>query len=1362
MRGKRRVLGIVAAAVLAFTTTLTALAQVHPIDDPQGPRPIHFPVPHPVVRPTFAPAPGSAPATSQPLALPTPVGAVDAMMNSQLGDPESLARLAVLPRRNASNTATTVRARMPMSIRRPESAQFATLQYSEVSNCGSSVGEIFNVGCTIAVRGVEAFVHDGDTLQNYYIDANNNLAQTLGGQYSVNFFGNGNVYGPQSNVTLANPGTYVLGEYDVTQGVWIAVVYLTVGSANGVITYADNTLRVPSTNFIIPAAGTTNAYINVLGLPATDNYVVYIEQTSTNPQCVYYAPARTGVPGNNMGLCDPNASPGQTAPGGTLTIAWPITSGYLAAAYSIVVWDKTQQRRIAQTEVALTTSGGSGLVNLTPVTGSNPSPGPNPLATPGVRFAFDNTSDQSVGGVNINMSGLNSSDFYCFSISDPNGRVYADQPANQYDVTCGNPNGGALSLTDTFLNNYQPLNYAPNTYLVNAYDTNSGYVQVSEAFQVLGYNALTQFTNAAGTAVTGTALVLPNGASTPAGLQFTNDGDTYYGVGNGDPLAGVYFDTGRKGITIALPGGVTSETVVDSAGQSWNVTLTNLGAGNTAGSRLALYPITASQSLPVNASIQLSNLTFQNVGGAGQCTGGCTGVTAILPADGLAWSQKNNAASSNPVFFTNSGANTDSGTASVTRLGVTNSGVGYVGGGAAGEEQHGYYPRQIAGWSGALYSTNEPFPQSRSLNDVYAVTISDTSSAGAGKMTGIAVVFPPGYQTGGYNVQVSVDPNSPTKWQVDAANCPAGLPPNGSICLKPLNPNTGIPPVNGTQTIYLDVANDPPSSFAYTDFTVQAYKPTPVSLTPSGLQNVFVGVASPVDSTAVASYSLDGGLIAPVFTPQSEGTGTNNVVNVAVQNTTIAQDPYPDYVDAVVIELPNGVVNPATFAGISPGTWQYLGSGPGFGGATTDYWFGVCASQFVTADGPSQNPPPVKPALPACSQVVEQNALAPGTSFAFNAPFNVGNTPGTIAATMYAHGANGNGWSKGHAFTLNVTSIAATSGFVQVGSYGAPSAVPSNTTPQIGADSNSTFGNTFVYEIDNTSSAGNNITSAVVTIPYLDTSGADARDNGGTGQGWQITSAPTLSGSGWTHCAATYANPTGGSANGNITLVNSGGACTISPGGKLDITFAMKAPYEVNQTAKFPAVVNGAINASENWFSDTDLQVVLSAQLGISVWPSADPGPLGGGGTASPSCTSACTYIQATNLLDFGNIANGTSNAGTDVVQVSVFTNAANPIGWQLYVSTNNNPANAPGPPSNELLHMVDLSHSSAGSGMNFDSTVFTVIPTAGNGTQLVDTGAGVAPRRQPYDVVNNLKVQISGGTTAPNTSILTYTFISN
>ncbi|MHB8357401.1 MAG: hypothetical protein ACYDDQ_12015, partial [Vulcanimicrobiaceae bacterium] len=120
------------------------------------------------------------------------------------------------------------------------------------------------------------------------------------------------------------------------------------------------------------------------------------------------------------------------------------------------------------------------------------------------------------------------------------------------------------------------------------------------------------------------------------------------------------------------------------------------------------------------------------------------------------------------------------------------------------------------------------------------------------------------------------------------------------------------------------------------------------------------------------------------------------------------------------------------------------------------------------------------------------------------------------------------------------------------------------------------------------------------------------------------------------------------------------------------------------------------------------------------------------------------------------------ANTGTDVALVSVYTDAANPVGWNLYVSTNNNPANT-GTPANELLTAVDQGTSSTGTGLTFAQTTLATIPMTSPGLTLVGTPAGgLSPRRIPYDIVNTYQVNIQGGTTTGQTSVITYTFISN
>jgi hypothetical protein len=170
------------------------------------------------------------------------------------------------------------------------------------------------------------------------------------------------------------------------------------------------------------------------------------------------------------------------------------------------------------------------------------------------------------------------------------------------------------------------------------------------------------------------------------------------------------------------------------------------------------------------------------------------------------------------------------------------------------------------------------------------------------------------------------------------------------------------------------------------------------------------------------------------------------------------------------------------------------------------------------------------------------------------------------------------------------------------------------------------------------------------------------------------------------------------------------------------------------------------------------MNTIVSAQLGIVVWPGAGPG----GAAPSPNCTRICSYTQATNTLNMGAIANTQNNTGTDVVLVSVYTNAASPVGWHLYVSTNNNPANT-GSPTNELLTDLDNTAGRQPSygGVTFNQTALGIIPTSSPGMTLV-TASGTSATRTPYDFLQNMQVNIQGGPVTAQTSTVTYTWISN
>lgn len=1351
----------VMVALFASVASSVSFAQQRPrppIDEPL-PRRTYLPLPTLRPLPSVVSTPGASTAPGQ---TPNPAASPgkgarfrDLAAQSKLGPKIPITGFPRLPSQTKRNTVYPTG-----GGRRTMSDTPASIWFSQISGCSTTLGVIFNVGCQIQFELAycnpynsgncgQFSISENDTFQDYYIDANSATAQTIGSTYVPGQF-NYNDYGPAHNLTLNNAGTVVLASYDVSKAKWVAVVYITVGSANGLNTFSDSGRSIPQTNFTIPTAGnTTPVYITLNSAQYSDVYAFYIESTSVNPSCAMVIPGGT----SSATLCNPNSVTGIKAlAAGDMYTEWDIPSTVSAGTYSIVAYDQTIGKRVAQTQISVASSS-NGPMTFTPIAG-NPSPNPRPAATAGTRFAFDDTADQSDSGVSMNASGLSTTHYVCFSISDPDGRVYQDYTGGNLSFVCGYPSSGSISVNDTFLNYKSPYNFAPNTYTVGVYDYSTGTIVSTGAFQLLGYNAITDFTNAAGTSISGTSLVLPKNSSATAGLEFINDGDSYYGTGNGDTLSGFYYSSGSNGITIQLPCyPCTSETVTDSAGNSWTVKAAATGSGNSAGTTLTIIPVSTSTKLAINASIVVPNLTFVSGPGSSTCTTGCTAPTSILPTDGLTWSQSGKTESTNLTYFTNGNGNTYAGTASFVHEGIVVSNAAWTGSGSGvGEEAHGYYPRM----SQSLYAENEPFTQSSTNDDVYALTVTNNSSAGSGNYTGIAIVLPTSYAPSGTGGVMSINPST-SLWQRDTT-CTV----TNAYCIKPAGANTGIAP-GTSQTIYLDVYPAPSKTFTYSEVQVSTYKPYSLSLTAdtSITNTVLVSALQPsqqtVDSLAVASYSIDGSLMSPYFTPTSEGINTDNPVQIGLKNVSISQDANPDYVDAAVVELPNGVVDTGKgFSGLSAG-WSYLNSvSPGLGGAsTTDYWFGVCSSQYNTADGPKASQPPVNGALPSCTTAQEQNAIAPGNSFTVTAYIIAGSTPGTITSTTYAHGANGNGWTNGHTATLSVTTISATAGFSAAGGYPTAAAVPQYTTPTVSTDASTTYGNAFTYTITNTSGTGQSINGATITIPYLDASGVNGQDLNNFI--WQITNTPTLSGSGWSNCAVTsYSSPVAKTSNGQIVIGNSGGTCTIPSGTSISVNFDMKAPYKPNDSYQFPTTVSqGATNvsAAETWTGDTYIQTQLAASLSITVWPSI--GPLG---VLTPTCTAACTYDQTTNMLNFGTIGSPASNTGTDVVLVDVSTNAATPTAWGIYVTSNLNPANTTGTYTNELVTSVDQAKSTGG--FTTYQTAMTVVPTSGSGLALVHT-TGMNPSRTPFGFVNNYEVYINGGTTTAQTATVTYTFLA-
>jgi hypothetical protein len=1253
-----------------------------------------------------------------------------------------LSALPPLPAKTSANSAYFG----PSGIgRRPMAATGVTINYfADISNanCGSVVGTLIPVGCDVYWQSQN--LTGTDKWQDYFVDAGSTTATPVGVQY----IGGSGIQHNTGNLTTV--GTYVLATLDATTNKWVSVVYVSVGSVNVFGTYADSGATVPQQQFT--AANGTNVYVNASGLTQGQSYVVYIESTSVNPTCTYIAPPGT-VTANT--LCDPTTSPGITAVVGAqnsaaITAVWPLSSTTPTGTYSVVLYNLTTHTRLAMRQVSITGSSATGSFSVIPVNGNAalpanwPTPPPSPYAA-AVKFAFDSTAEQSDKGFNATASGLAKSTNYSFTMTDPTGFVVFGPQTN------GSGTGGTITKNVNFSNTQSPSNYIGNVYTLQMYNQSTKAVDASQAIQIVGYNAITQFQDP-NTGAISTSVVLTAGTSVVKTLQFVNNGDTLYGTGNGDTLRGFAFNTGANGIWINLTdptvvtacgGACQQQSVTDTNGVAWTIQNTCYGGnGANKGCTLTAYPSVAGTVLAMNATIPIPNVQFNNVPGNSGCQNGCSGLTSILPTDGVTWSNTNGTAA-NPVYFTNGFSNQYTGTASVSHYGYRDNANNLY----TGYETHGYAPNTAH----AIYTSQSPYTSTSGFSEVWSVTATNNATAGTANITQLEILLPTAYSPGGTRTNVAVDASSPTSWQTIA--CPAGSP-GSAFCIQKAGGNTGITPAGGSQTIYIDLAPPPPGAFSYTDWTISAINPTNFPLTPSGSFTGFVPSTLSYDSTATASYSLNGNLITPGFAPTTEGQNTNNSVTIDVTNASTAQDPFPDYLDLITIDLPSA----NAFASLSgmPAGWSLLGPPTTPAAGVSRYWFGLCAGQLIPADGPPANPPPVNPTIPSCGAGTEASSIAPGQTFSVTGNLQTGTS--NITGTMYAHGANVAGWSAAHTFTLNVTAVSASAGFSAAGGYPTGSAVNSPNTPQIGADADVTNGNAFSYVIKNTSGTGQYITSAVITIPGLDTSAVLPAD----GSAWTLTNTPSISGTAY-GCSVTgsaSANRTGanngyGAYNGGITI--GGAGCSIPPGSALTITFTAKAPYTVNDTYQFPTKVNGSANASEQWSTDTIVQVVLAASLSIAVNP-ANPGP--GGSTPVVSCVP-CVFNAGTSTVDFGLINNLQTVAGGDVVRVSVYTNAGSTVGWKLYVSTNLNPANT-GTPANELLTSIDSTHSAPTAGINFDQAAYAIVPTTNPGMLLMDTGSGHAAQRTPFDELMNFEISIQGGPVTPQTATVTYTFISN
>ncbi len=378
-------------------------------------------------------------------------------------------------------------------------------------------------------------------------------------------------------------------------------------------------------------------------------------------------------------------------------------------------------------------------------------------------------------------------------------------------------------------------------------------------------------------------------------------------------------------------------------------------------------------------------------------------------------------------------------------------------------------------------------------------------------------------------------------------------------------------------------------------------------------------------------------------------------------------------------------------------------------------------------------------------------------------------TTGTQTFYLYAHGANGGGWSAPKVVTVTSSAETANAKFFSV-KQGATDAscvttsnVSTNTVAMVAKSPNC-----FIYEVSNTSSGTTKISTVNIALPAYDINGLAT--SGSSPVDWSLVGSPitqyvvlgTISGGTFkttglpAGCAINAGNtydPTAGSAAGQIQV---SGCTGLSPGTNIAVEFVANTPDVESDSYLLPSTIDGA-TAGLAWTGSDEVTVAFSLGLSVSVDPD-NPGP----GSSHPNvvCNPAqCTFSGET--LDFGVIPINTSVLGSDVVRATVVYEGSPLTGtcpagagaatntWQLQVSAS---ANA----TSELTTSVDETNSTSG-----------LVYAAGAGTLFspnatpVTIACGTEAASGDYDVLQNFQAAPGTDTTGHNVTI-TYTLISN
>ncbi|HET7814001.1 MAG TPA: hypothetical protein VFL13_06480, partial [Candidatus Baltobacteraceae bacterium] len=192
----------------------------------------------------------------------------------------------------------------------------------------------------------------------------------------------------------------------------------------------------------------------------------------------------------------------------------------------------------------------------------------------------------------------------------------------------------------------------------------------------------------------------------------------------------------------------------------------------------------------------------------------------------------------------------------------------------------------------------------------------------------------------------------------------------------------------------------------------------------------------------------------------------------------------------------------------------------------------------------------------------------------------------------------------------------------------------------------------------------------------------------------------------------------------------------------------------------------GGMKANETWVGDQYVQTVVGGSIVISIAPSFVSGGNNVKGNSMGYVCPVCTFTAGTTpTIDFGSLGNNSTTPGTDIALVDVYTNAANPVGWSLFVSQTGTNSTADAYLQFETDSSATKSYQPT-TGVTLGNTAaYAQIPVTSVATSgaTVASSSGTTATRSPFEFAQNLRVVIpNGGNTASNQSTVTYTFIAN